>query len=210
MVFQLHVNWRTLEKIKMSSIKIIALFMAILAVISVSVADTRRMRVLVENESPYIMTRSNQTNRPVKFLFDTGASSTFIAKDLLKPNVNIYGQPVRSASCNLDDTPVVTYGMADIFFPRDFDSLKITVNVMDRALIGGEDGLFGFDLMEAFQMIINIPENYIDYEVGEVQRNTSVLTGRRLERQLSRQSSKNLLKNLSRTLSEYYSLSDSE
>lgn len=183
-----------------------------LAIIAVATADTLRMKIVVQNDSPYIKTRSNQTNGPIKFLLDTGTPHTVIAKDLLLPDALTYGQSVEVMNSNPDEGVVKTYGKVDIVFPREFGSIELlAVNVMDRSNIGGEDGLFGFDLIDKFQMEINIPERDIVYtvEMGQSQRSTGI-NGPELVKQLSRQSSKKLLKTLSRKLSDYYTVSESE
>lgn len=140
-----------------------------LAIIMVVTAETRRMRMLVEDRVPYITVASNQTEQEIKFLFDTGSVSTIIAKDLLHPDASIYGASVNFTDSNLEDGTVESHGMVNIVFPQVFGSTVVTVHVMDRAQVGGEDGIFGFDLMKNFQMDINIYGKYIDYIVNEGQ-----------------------------------------
>lgn len=188
---------------------------AMLAIIlAVATADTLRMKIVVEKDSPYIKTRSDQTNGTIKFLLDTGTPYTVIAKDLLIPDAIIYGQSLEVMNANLDDGTVKTYGKVDIVFPREFGSIELlAVNVMDRSNVGGEDGLFGFDLIDKFQMEINIHEKDIVYTVEKGQRpaqRSAELNGRQLVKQLSRHSSRKLLKTYSRKLSDYYTASEYE
>ncbi|XP_031621143.1 uncharacterized protein LOC116339423 [Contarinia nasturtii] len=160
----------------MSSIKIIALFIAMLAVVSIAVAETRRMRLLVENNTPYIMAKTNQTNRQVKFLVDTGAMSSVIAGDMLKSTAILYGEPITFLGNNNDGTEFSTNGMVDIVLPRDLGSLTLPVCVMNRNNLGGNDGILGLDIILRYYMTINIPSRYIQYFVSNTGPSGSKLT----------------------------------
>lgn len=146
-----------------------------LAAITVATAGTFRMKIVIENGMPFITVGSNQTKRPLKLLVDTGAMSTVIAEDTLKRTAKKYGNRINILGNNNNETEFWTYGLVDIFLPREFGALKLPVCVMDRNHFGGGilDGVLGFDLMDRHRMRINTPIRRIEYFVGDSGAGTS-------------------------------------
>lgn len=112
--------------------------------------------IFTENRAPYIILNTNLCERPLKFLIDTGAAISLVAKNSIGENNNLIKYEINVFGIMGKEMSVKTEGMIHGIFEINGQFLSTMLHVIDSKFAGPADGYLGYDFLCPYKITIDM------------------------------------------------------
>lgn len=113
-------------------------------------------KIVQENDSIFIIIKTDLTIRPIKLLIDTGASISLIATDVVLSNIQKLNFIVDLWGITGTNNTIKTLGVINGHSEFCNQRFGITLHTINRKYAGVADGYLGYDFLSQNNAIINI------------------------------------------------------
>lgn len=110
--------------------------------------------IFIENGAPFILLKTNFSEKPLKLLIDTGASISLVASDMIHDKKSKHKYIVNLFGILGKDKSVQTEGLVRGISSISGCMLGTTLHLIDRKYSGPADGYLGIDFLTHYGSII--------------------------------------------------------
>lgn len=128
-------------------------------------SSTVQSKIFYEEGAIYILLKSNLSERPLKFLIDTGASITLVANDAITKTKHKTNYIIKLFGV-VRDVSIRTQGIINGIFSIGNHRLETALHLVERKHAGSADGLLGYDFLSSYESIINIRNMTIEFNIA--------------------------------------------
>lgn len=129
--------------------------------------DNIKHKMFVENNTPFIMLRTNLTLRPLKMIVDTGATIGIIVDGVIDKEREISGTKLKIFGIGGHREGVETIGIVDSETFINGQILPTKFHILKNAHLNVADGLLGFDFLRRYKARIDMENEIITFKLHE-------------------------------------------